>query len=266
MSSMEDHFPLKVNAPSDVGSRVIPNIRHHRPYPNPTFEIFNSEVWRSPTHRDCSCDGTCCVLIVCKQFWLLTPSLQDKLQGLHRQAQIILPRDAAHILMNCAIEPGQTVLEAGIGSGSLTIALASAVQPTGTIISYDIRQEFIDHALKNLTQAGLKRLVTPRLKDVTEGIEEQDLDAIILDIPNPWAAVTHAWKALKIGGYLGTYSPLISQVEQTVHEILQHPFIECKTYENIQREMIVSEHGTRPSFEMLGHTGYLTFARKVLTL
>ena len=201
-----------------------------------------------------------------KQFWLLVPSVQDKLQGLHRQAQIILPRDAAHILMNCSIEPGQSVLEAGIGSGSLTIALASAVAPNGTVISYDIRQEFIEHAMKNIKQANLTKYVTSKIKDVTTGIDETDLDAIILDIPNPWAAVSHAWNALKLGGYLSTYSPLISQVEQTVRTIEQHPFIECKTYENIQREMIVSKHGTRPSFEMLGHTGYLTFARKVKIL
>jgi|WetSurMetagenome_2_1015567.scaffolds.fasta_scaffold00673_3 tRNA (adenine57-N1/adenine58-N1)-methyltransferase catalytic subunit len=201
-----------------------------------------------------------------KQFWLLVPSLQDKLQGLHRQAQIILPRDAAHILMNCSIEPGQTVLEAGIGSGSLTIALASAVAPDGSVISYDIRADFIDHAMKNLKQANLSKYVTTKIKDVTEGIDETDLDAIILDIPNPWTVVPHAWKTLKQGGYLCTYSPLISQVEQTVHAIEQLAFIECKTFENIQREMIVSKHGTRPSFDMLGHTGYLTFARKVKNL
>ena len=201
-----------------------------------------------------------------KKFWLLIPSLQDKLQGLYRQAQIILSRDAAHILMNCAIEPGQTVLEAGIGSGSLTIALASAVAPNGKVISYDIRAEFIDHAMKNLRQSSLNQYVITKIKDVTEGIDEKDLDAIILDIPNPWAAVEHAWNGLKVGGYLCTYSPLISQVEQTVKAIEHHSFIECKTFENIQREMIVSKHVTRPSFDMLGHTGYLTFARKVQTL
>jgi tRNA (adenine57-N1/adenine58-N1)-methyltransferase len=201
-----------------------------------------------------------------KKFWLLIPSLQDKLQGLYRLAQIILPRDAAHILMNCAIEPGQIVLEAGIGSGALTIALASAIAPNGKIISYDIRPDFIDHAMKNLKQSNLAQYVITKIKDVTEGIDEKDLDAIILDIPNPWAAVEHAWNGLKAGGYLCTYSPLISQVEQTVKTIEQHAFIECKTYENIQREMIVSKHGTRPSFDMLGHTGYLTFARKVRAL
>jgi tRNA (adenine57-N1/adenine58-N1)-methyltransferase catalytic subunit len=201
-----------------------------------------------------------------KQFWILVPSLQDKLQGLHRQAQIILPRDAAHILMNCSVGPGQTVLEAGIGSGSLTIALASAVAPTGKVISYDIREEFVEHAMKNLKQASLAQYVTTKIKDVTTGIDETDLDAVILDIPNPWTVVKHAWDALKVGGYFCAYSPLISQVEQTVNTIALHPFIECKTYENIQREMVISKHGTRPSFDMLGHTGYLTFARKVTTL
>jgi len=199
-----------------------------------------------------------------KEFWVLRPSVMDKLQGLKRNAQIILPRDSAHIISNCSIETGHTVLEAGIGSGSLTIALANAVAPEGQIISYDLREEFIEHAVKNLKQSGLDQYVKTKTKDVTKGIGEKNLDAIILDIPNPWDAIKHAYKALKVGGYLCTYSPLISQVEKTVDEIHKLGFIEIKTYENIQREMIVSKHGTRPSFSMLGHTGYLTFARKII--
>jgi tRNA (adenine57-N1/adenine58-N1)-methyltransferase len=199
-----------------------------------------------------------------KQFWVLPPSLQDKLQGLKRRAQIILPRDAAHIVMNCSIESGNTVLEAGIGSGSLTIALATAVAPDGRVISYDIREDFIEHALQNVQRAGLNQYVTTKIQDVTEGIAERDLDAIILDIPNPWEAVHHSWQALKVGGYFCSYSPLISQVENTVEALRNQSFIEIKTVENIQREMVVSNQGTRPSFDMLGHTGYLTFARKVL--
>lgn len=199
-----------------------------------------------------------------KQFWILKPSLQDKLQALKRHAQIILPRDAAHIIINCSIESGFSVLEAGIGSGSLTIALANIVAPKGKVISYDNREDFIKHALKNLKMAKIENLVQTKIMDVTEGIDEKELDAVILDIPNPWDAVSHAWKALKTGGYLCSYSPLISQVENTVKEIKNHKFIEVKTFENIQRKMVVSEQGTRPSFQMLGHTGYLTFARKVL--
>lgn len=199
-----------------------------------------------------------------KEFWVLKPSLLDKLQALKRRAQIILPKDAAHIIMNCSVESGNTVLEAGIGSGSLTVALATAVAPDGMIISYDKREDFIEHAMKNLKAAGLDKYVTTQVKDITKGIDEKDLDAVILDIPNPWEVVDHAWNTLRPGGYFCTYSPLISQVEQTVKKVRKNNFIEIKTFENIQREMIVSDYGTRPSFDMLGHTGYLTFARKVL--
>ena len=199
-----------------------------------------------------------------KEFWVLKPSLLDKLQALKRRAQIILPKDAAHIIMNCSVESGNTVLEAGIGSGSLTVALATAVAPGGMVISYDTREDFIEHAMKNLKTAGLDKYVTTQVKDITKGIDEKDLDAVILDIPNPWEVVDHAWNTLRPGGYFCTYSPLISQVEQTVKKVRKNNFIEIKTFENIQREMVVSDYGTRPSFDMLGHTGYLTFARKVL--
>jgi len=198
-----------------------------------------------------------------KKFWILKPSLIDKLYGLRRKAQIILPKDAAHIILNCSIESGHNVLEAGMGSGSLTISLANAVYPNGIVYSYDNREDFIKHALKNVKQSGFSKIVKTKNKDVTKGIDEKNLDAVILDIPNPWDAVKHVWYSLKTGGYLCCYSPLISQVEKTVKEIKNYGFIEIRTIENIQREMIVSEHGTRPSFEMLGHTGYLTFARKI---
>jgi len=198
-----------------------------------------------------------------KQFWVLPLSLPDALQSLKRNAQIILPKDAAQIIFHCSITSGSTVLEAGIGSGSLTTILAASVAPTGHIISYDTREEFITHAMKNLKQACLDAYVTPRIQDVTKHIFETNLDAIILDIPNPWDAISHAWNALKIGGYLCTYSPLISQVEQSVSKIQNLPFIQLKTIELLEREMIVSAYGTRPSFHMLGHSGYLTFARKI---
>ena len=198
-----------------------------------------------------------------KSFWVLPCSLQDKLFGLKRKAQIILSKDIGQILVNCSLEPGQTVLEAGIGSGSLTIALASVVAPNGKVISYDNRQDFLDHATKNLQASGLTNMVETHLQDVTEGIHHTNLDAIILDIPNPWEAIDNAWNALRVGGYLCTYSPLISQVEKSVQAIQHHPFIHVITLETIQREMVVGEKGTRPSFHMLGHTGYLTFARKI---
>lgn len=199
-----------------------------------------------------------------KTFYLLPVSIPDALTGLKRKAQIILPKDSAQIIIQCSITPGKTVLEAGIGSGSLTTVLASIVGQNGQIISYDNRQDFIEHAEQNLTTTKLRDRVSIKNRDVTQGIVETNIDAIVLDIPNPWDAIKHASAALKPGGYLCTYSPLISQVERSVQEIKKYPFISLKTIEIIEREMIVGENGTRPSFNMLGHTGYLTFARKIL--
>jgi len=199
-----------------------------------------------------------------KSFWILNPTLIDKLQAIRRKAQIILPRDAGHIIINCSIQSGDKIVEAGIGSGSLTIALASIVSPKGMIFSYDNRKDFIEHALKNIEMADLSKYVTPKFKDITIGIDESNVDAVVLDIPNPWDVIKHAKKSLKIGGYFCSFSPLISQVEKTVKELKKYNFIEIKTIENIQREMIISDFGTRPSFDMLGHTGYLTFSRNVL--
>ena len=221
------------------------------------FGVFNPSTFIGKNYGEQVIIGT-------KPVWILPPCLLDKLQSIKRKAQIILPRDAALILMYCSIETGNRVIEGGIGSGSLTIALATAVAPTGQIISYDNREEFIRHAMKNLKKADLDQYVATKERDITKGIEETDVDAVVLDIPTPWMVVPYAWKALKPGGFFCSYSPLISQVEQTVQELRKHPFIEQHTIEHLQRNLVVSDHGTRPSFDMLGHTGYLTFARKIL--
>jgi len=199
-----------------------------------------------------------------KQIWVLPPSAYDRWGSLKRKAQIILPKDAAQIIVNCSIVPGNIVVEGGIGSGSLTTILAQIVAPNGRVISYEKRRDFMDFAIKNLVNVGVADYVKVREQDITSGIDEREVDAVVLDIPDPWGAVEHSWKALKVGGSIASYSPLISQVEKTVNELKKYPFIEIKTIETLQREMVVSKYGTRPSFDMLGHTGYLTFARKVL--
>ena len=197
-----------------------------------------------------------------KSYLVFSPSVMDKLFALKRNAQIILPRDISRIVLECSIEPGAQVLEAGIGSGSLTIGLASMVGENGKVISYELRDDFIDHARGNIRRAGILDRVEIHQKDVTKGIDHTNLDAIILDIPNPEEAIGHAWSALRPGGYLCVYTPLVSQMEAAVLEMRESPFVEIRSFENIQREMVVEEYGSRPSFSMLGHTAYLSFARK----
>lgn len=196
-----------------------------------------------------------------KDFMILAPSVIDKVAGLKRTAQIILPKDSALIALYCDIRCGSVVVEGGIGSGALTIVLAHIVRPTGKVVSYEIREEFAECALANLRNANLAAYVELKRCDITVGIAENDVDAVVVDIQNPQDVVEHAKRALKQGGHFCAYTPTTNQVELVVRTLRAHDFKELKTIENIQREIVVGA-GVRPSFEMLGHTGYLTFARK----
>ena len=204
------------------------------------------------------------VKVAGKPFLVLRSTTLDSLLSLRRGAQTIGPKDIASLLLQADVGPGDRVVEAGSGSGSLTVALAHAVGPAGSVVSYDIRAAALSVARENIARAGLQASVQFREGDVRSGIGERDLDAVILDLPDPWAAVPAAWEALRPCGYLATFSPNMEQVKETVAAIRQKPFVAVRTIELIEREMEVRDVGVRPSFAALGHTGYLTFARKVL--
>lgn len=197
-----------------------------------------------------------------KTLTLLKPSTTDLLAALRRKAQIILPKDAARILLECDVRAGSVVVEAGVGSAALTTALARAVQPGGRVHTYELREDFAAWGKENLDAAGLLGVVEVKVADVRAGIAERDVDAVILDMPDPWNAIPAAWEALRQGGHFGSYSPLVSQVEQTTAALLKQGFRDVRSLEILEREWVVGERGSRPSFDMLGHTGYLTFARR----
>jgi len=197
------------------------------------------------------------------QYWILPATTKDQVDTITRKAQIILPKDAALLVLYCDIKPGSKVVEGGLGSGALTIALLNLVGNTGKVTSYEMRAEFAKIGSKNIQQTNLMSSWELKLKDISKGISEKDLDAVILDIPEPWTVVEHGYHALRQGGVLAGYLPTMNQVERFVNTIKEHPFIEIRTYETLQRELIVGPGGVRPSFDMLGHTGYITVARKV---
>ena len=199
-----------------------------------------------------------------RAFLVLLASGRDLRETMERGAQTFAPKDLGSLLYEADIVPGATVVEAGAGSGGLTVALARAVGPGGRIVSYDLRDGALDVARMNVDRAGLEAIVTFRKGDVRGGIEERDVAAVVLDIPDPWAAVPAAWDALYPCGHLATFSPNMEQVKETAAAIRKKPFVDLRTIELIERELEVREVGVRPSFAALGHTGYLTFARKVL--
>ena len=198
------------------------------------------------------------------EFVALKPALRDHIFKTSRRTQISYPKDISLIILYSGIGPGSRVVEAGTGTGALTSAIAHYVRPTGRVYTYEVRQEFQKNAKKNLERAGLLDYVELKEGDVTEGIEETDLDAVILDMATPWLVVPHAYKALKGSGVLVSFSPTIDQVVKVVEALKEHGFVCDETVETLIRFMQVERGKTRPQTVMTGHTGYLTFARKAL--
>jgi tRNA (adenine57-N1/adenine58-N1)-methyltransferase len=197
-------------------------------------------------------------------FTVQKPALTDYIMKSSRNTQITYPKDAALIVMFSGIGPGSRVVESGTGTGALTTALAHYVKPDGKIFSYDIREESQKTAEKNLKRSGHRDFVELKLKDVTLGIDERDVDAVVLDLAVPWLVVPHAYEALKPSGTLVSFSPTIDQVVKTTEALREQNFVCIETFECIMRGMQVERGKTRPQTLMTGHTGYITHARKVI--
>ncbi len=197
-------------------------------------------------------------------FTTLKPSLTDYIMKSSRNTQITYPKDTALIVMFSGIGPGSKVVESGTGTGALTTALAHYVKPEGKVYTYELREEFQKNAAKNLQRSKLIDYVEMKSGDVTLGIEERDVDAVILDLATPWLVVPHAYEALKPSGVLVSFSPTIDQVVKTTEALKDNSFVFIETVECMMRAMQVERGKTRPQTLMTGHTGYITHARKIL--
>lgn len=206
--------------------------------------------------------GTTLISSLGVEFVALKPLLPDFIYKAQRKSQITYPKDVALMVMFSGIGPGSKIVEAGTGAGALTTALASYVRPDGCVYSYDIRSDFQRIALKNLRKAQLERFVDVKQKDITLGIDETDVDAVILDLATPWLVVPHANAALKGSGSLVSFSPTIDQIVKTVEAMRSCNFVNVTTFECIMRKMQVIRGKTRPQTLMTGHTGYITHGRK----
>ena len=195
-----------------------------------------------------------------KEFSIFPPTFVDKFKKLKRGAQIITLKDAGIILMESGITSESKVVEAGGGSGALTCVLGSHAKQ---VFTYETRKEFVKIINYNVEAFGLEN-VKVKHKDITKGIAEKNVDVIILDMPDPSAVIEHASKALKAGGFLVLYLPSMTQVISIADKINKRSdFLSVKFIENMQREWKIEGKIARPEFRMLGHTGFLSFFRKV---
>ncbi|NVM18280.1 MAG: tRNA (adenine-N1)-methyltransferase [Candidatus Lokiarchaeota archaeon] len=198
------------------------------------------------------------------KFYVLKPLPSDYVIHMSRKTQIIYPEDAGLILVYSGIGPGSKVIEAGCGSGALTCILGNYVRPDGYIYSYDIREKSLKRALRNVIKANLQDFVSIQYGDILiDDFEHTNVDSVVLDMPQPWKAIERIKTYLKLSGTLVSFSPTIEQVKKTTFALQENGFYEINTYELIKRKFQVKENATHPEVRMIGHTGYMTFARKI---
>ncbi len=194
-----------------------------------------------------------------RRFVAVRPTLADVVLKMPRGAQVIYPKDLAAMLMEADVAPGVRVLEAGVGSGALSMALLRA---GAEVVGYERREDFAERARRNVADlVGDDAPYRIELRDVYEGIGERGLDRILLDLPEPSRVLRHAAPALRPGGILCAYLPTINQTVELRQALGRSPFGLPRTIEVLQRTWHIEPRSVRPDHRMVGHTGFLTSAR-----
>jgi tRNA (adenine57-N1/adenine58-N1)-methyltransferase len=195
------------------------------------------------------------------RFTAFRPTLSDFVLKMPRGAQVIYPKDLGPLLLLADIFPGARVLESGVGSGALSMTMLRA---GADVVGYELREEFGNRAQHNVRsflgedEASRYRV---EIRDCYEGIDETDLDRVVLDLPEPWQVVKHAERALHGGGILVAYTPTIVQAVQLREALAATAFAMAETIEVLNRSWHIEGQSVRPDHRMVAHTGFLTSAR-----
>jgi tRNA (adenine57-N1/adenine58-N1)-methyltransferase catalytic subunit len=194
---------------------------------------------------------------------VLRPSLHDIIMSIERISQIVYPKEIGYVLLKLNVGPGSQIVEGGTGSGALTIAMAHTVRPAGRVYTYEQRDDMQRVARKNLTDAGLLDWVDLKQRDIAAGFDERDMDAVFLDVREPWLYLSQTWEALGEGGFFGALVPTTNQVSDLVAGLDQGHFTDIEVCEILLRSYKPVPARLRPTDRMVAHTGYLVFARRL---
>ncbi len=202
-------------------------------------------------------------------FRVQEPQLYDLIMGIKRQTQIMYPKDMAYIMMKLSVGEGRTILEAGSGSGGFTIALSWMAGQTGTIHSFEAREEFHKLAKKNVAWAGVGQNVRFHNRDIANGfglneseiLDGKKADALFLDVRTPQDYLDHALEALKPGAPIAFLLPTVDQVSTLLFALEKKEFEETEVCEILVRPWKPVPDRLRPADRMAAHTGFLVFTR-----
>jgi tRNA (adenine57-N1/adenine58-N1)-methyltransferase len=196
-----------------------------------------------------------------RAFVVLRPTLADVVLKMPRGAQVIYPKDLGAILIAADVGPGLRVLEAGVGSGALSMAVLRA---GATVVGYELREDFAHRARINVeAMVGPDAPYRVEVRDVTEGIDERNLDRVLLDLPEPWGVLEPAARAMRPGGILLSYLPTINQTAELREGLRSGPWGLFESVEILRRTWHIESRSVRPDHRMIGHTGFLTTARRL---
>jgi tRNA (adenine57-N1/adenine58-N1)-methyltransferase len=199
-----------------------------------------------------------------KYVYLLEPTMYDYVMKIQHGTQIVYPKDIGYIVARSGIGDGQKILEIGTGSGSLTSFVANIVKPRGHVYTFDVDENFMKIAEKNIKKAGVSKYVTQHNLDLktAKKMPLEDMDVAFIDLGDPWVVVPQVRKMLKGSGSIFAICPTMNQLEKLTIALIENEFTDIESTEHIIRNIEAREGKTRHSFQGIGHTTYLCFARK----
>jgi len=199
-----------------------------------------------------------------KYVYLLEPTMYDYVMKIQHGTQIVYPKDIGYIIARAGIGDGQKILEIGTGSGSFTSFVASVVKPRGHVYTFDVDENFMKIAEKNIKKAGVSKYVTQHNLDLktAKKMPLEDMDVALIDLGDPWVVIPQVRQMLKGSGSIFAICPTMNQLEKLTMALVENEFTDIESTEHIIRNIEAREGKTRHSFQGIGHTTYLCFARK----
>ncbi|WP_405281395.1 tRNA (adenine-N1)-methyltransferase [Methanobrevibacter sp.] len=195
-------------------------------------------------------------------FKIVKPNVNDFIDLMERRCSILIKKDIGQVLAHTGLGAGSRVVDAGTGAGAIALHFGNVVGLQGKVFTYEVREDFAEVARRNIDNFGITNIEVKN-KNIKEGIDENNIDLIFLDLPKPFEIFEEVMESLNVGGWLAVYAPYIDQAETSYRVAKKLGFYDIEIIETLERGLEVRTQGVRPKTRMVGHSGYLLFARKL---